>query len=83
MAMPSWVEVPLPSSSMTTREDSVADARMADVSDSSSRKVLRPWARLSLAPMRVCTASIALKLKDSAGTKDPTCTHEQLHLSNL
>ena len=38
-----------------------------------SRKVLRPMARLSDAPMRVCTASNTCMRARSAGTKEPTC----------
>ena len=37
-----------------------------------SRKVLRPMARLSDAPMRVCTASNTCMRARSAGTKEPT-----------
>ncbi len=37
-----------------------------------SRKVERPMARLSEAPMRVCTASNTCIRADSAGTNDPT-----------
>ena len=39
-----------------------------------SRKVDRPMARLSEAPMRVCTESKTCMRADSAGTKDPTCS---------
>lgn len=39
MATPSWVLVPLPSSSRITRERGVADLRIVDVSESSTMKV--------------------------------------------
>ena len=39
-----------------------------------SRKVLRPMARLSLAPILVWMLSITCSLADLAGTKQPTCT---------
>ena len=42
IATPSWVEVPRPSSSSTTRDRGVALARMLEVSSSSSRNVDRP-----------------------------------------
>jgi len=51
-----------------------------------SRKVELPMARLSEAPMRVCTASSTCSSADCAGTKDPTCRHslaiqlQDLHL---
>ena len=38
-----------------------------------SRKVERPMARLSEAPMRVKTASSTCRVADWAGTKQPTC----------
>ena len=38
-----------------------------------SRKVERPMARLSEAPMRVKTASSTCRVADWAGTRQPTC----------
>lgn len=42
--------------------------------EGTSRKVELPMARLSEAPMRVCTASTTCSSADSAGTRLPTCT---------
>mmetsp|Transcript_720 Transcript_720/g.3022 ORF Transcript_720/g.3022 Transcript_720/m.3022 type:complete len:240 (+) Transcript_720:835-1554(+) len=73
MAVPSAVAVPLPSSSSATREFVVARRSIAPVSLSSTMNVDCPPAKLSLAPMRTKTASIAVISNLAAGTSAPTC----------
>ena len=72
-ASPSYVAVPRPISSSTTRLRDVAVFRITAVSVISTMNVDRPRARLSAAPMRVNTRSTMLSVAESAGTNDPIC----------
>ncbi|MNT31902.1 hypothetical protein D3C72_1677590 [compost metagenome] len=67
-ARPSKVEVPRPTSSISTSECSVAPFKMAADSVISTMKVERPPARSSVAPMRVKMRSMGPMVADAAGT---------------
>ena len=71
MERPSSVLVPRPTSSMITRERSVALLRILAVSVISTRKVDSPFARLSLAPTRQKILSTMPIRAFFAGTKHP------------
>ena len=73
MAVPSAVAVPRPNSSSATSEFAVARRNMAPVSLNSTINVDCPPARLSFAPMRTNTASMAVISNFAAGTSAPTC----------
>mmetsp|Transcript_2297 Transcript_2297/g.7724 ORF Transcript_2297/g.7724 Transcript_2297/m.7724 type:complete len:208 (-) Transcript_2297:2079-2702(-) len=70
---PSFVLVPLPSSSMTTREDFVAPFKIEAVSSISAIKVLTPLCWQSPAPTLAYTASLTEIVASSQGTKQPHC----------
>lgn len=67
-AMPSYEDVPRPSSSRMTRDRGVASERIFLVSDSSTKKV--DWAAnmLSLAPRRDMIRSMGVRRAERQGT---------------
>ena len=67
------MEVPRPTSSISTRLASVALCRMLALSVISTMNVDRPPARSSAAPMRVKSWSTGPMRAARAGTKLPTC----------
>lgn len=69
---PSNVDVPLPNSSITTRDLRVAYLSIVAVSSISTKKVDLPSRIRSEAPILVNTLSKSVILQDSAGTKQPT-----------
>ena len=71
MAKPSYVEVPLPSSSIITREFLVASFTMLRVSCISTKKVDFFSIILSLAPILVNILSTGDKINPEHGTKHP------------
>ena len=68
IAVPSNVDVPLPSSSMITNERLVAPRTAAEVSASSTKNVDCPHRILSEAPRRVKIRSTGVSAHLSAGT---------------
>ena len=79
-AYPSKVEVPLPSSSRTTKLSGVAWRRMDAVSAHSTRNVDSPVMMRSDAPSRVKIRSARVKQQAAAGTLHPTCDHHACRL---
>ena len=73
MATPSYVEVPRPISSRSTRLRSLAPWRIALVSLISTMNVDWPRARLSEAPTRVNSRSTTPTTARRAGTNAPIC----------
>ena len=71
IARPSSVEVPRPTSSMITKERTVAARRIFAVSIISTRKVDSPFARLSLAPTRQKIRSTIPMRAFTAGIYEP------------
>ena len=78
MERPSSVLVPRPTSSMITRERSVAERSMWAVSVISTRKVDSPRARLSLAPTRQKILSTIPMRALWQGTKLPVCARSAM-----
>ena len=73
IAIPSYVEVPLPISSSTINEEAVACFKIFAVSLISTMKVDCPEARSSEAPILVNILSTIPTVADLAGTKEPIC----------
>ena len=73
MEMPSYVEVPRPSSSKSTKERGVTLLRMSEASVISTINVDSPSEMLSEAPTRVNILSTRPIRAESAGTKLPIC----------
>lgn len=73
MEIPSYVEVPRPSSSNSTRLRSEMLFKMLAASFISTMKVDSPKEMLSDAPTRVKTLSTYPIFADMAGTKHPAC----------
>src|SRR5205814_9243919 len=86
IATPSYVDVPRPSSSRSTRLRAVAPCRIALVSLISTMNVDWPRARLSDAPTRVNSRSTTPTMARRAGTNAPICastTHRPTCRSNV
>ena len=75
---PSYVDVPRPSSSMSTSERSVAPLRMVAVSSISAIKVETPRDWQSPAPTRARIESVTEISAESHGTNEPTCASSTL-----